>query len=235
MTQERWQRLTTWPLFVAALVFLVAYSWRVIGELDDSRAGVANLLLAVVWVMFAVDYVVSLALAPSGGRAAWFRKNLFDLAAVILPALRPLSLLRLVTMLDIMPRRGGAALRARIIVYASGATLLLVYMSALAVLSAERSAADASIDSLGDAWWWAFVTVTTVGYGDLAPVTVLGRLIAVGLMIGGIALLGVITATLSSWLIERIAGPDDDASTGDVRRLEQKIDELHRLLEQRAP
>jgi voltage-gated potassium channel len=72
-------------------------------------------------------------------------------------------------------------------------------------LDAERSSRDANISDFGDAIWWAVSTMTTVGYGDHYPVTPVGRLVAFGLMIGGIALLGTVTATLASWLVETVA------------------------------
>jgi Ion channel len=63
----------------------------------------------------------------------------------------------------------------------------------------------------GDAIWWAVTTMTTVGYGDHYPITAGGRLVAFGLMIGGIALLGTVTATLASWLIETVAAEKEQA------------------------
>ena len=83
---------------------------------------------------------------------------------------------------------------------------LLAFCAALAVLDAERSSPDANITDFGDAIWWAITTMTTVGYGDRYPVTSVGRLVAFGLMIGGIALFGTVTATLASWLVETVAG-----------------------------
>ena len=80
-----------------------------------------------------------------------------------------------------------------------------MFVAALAVLDFERNAREASITTFGDALWWAFVTITTVGYGDYSPVTVEGRLVAVGLMLGGIALIGLVTASLASWIVERVA------------------------------
>ncbi|EME62530.1 ion transport protein, partial [Rhodococcus ruber BKS 20-38] len=123
--------------------------------------------------------------------------------------LRPLRLLRLVTLLGVVHRSVGTALRGRVIVYASGSTALLLVVSSLAMLDAERTAPDATITTYPDALWWSAVTVTTVGYGDFAPVTATGRLIAVALMIAGIALLGVVTATLASWLVERVGEQDE--------------------------
>lgn len=62
----------------------------------------------------------------------------------------------------------------------------------------------ANITSFGDAVWWTCVTISSVGYGDYYPVTGLGRLTAIGLMVAGIALLGSVTATIASWFVERI-------------------------------
>ncbi|CCQ16335.1 Kef-type K+ transport systems, predicted NAD-binding component (fragment), partial [Rhodococcus sp. AW25M09] len=79
----------------------------------------------------------------------------------------------------------------------------------LAMFDAERAAPAGSIKTFPDALWWAISTVTTVGYGDYSPSTATGRLIAVGLMVAGIALLGVVTATLASWLVQKVAEQDD--------------------------
>ena len=70
--------------------------------------------------------------------------------------------------------------------------------------------------------------MTTVGYGDHHPVTPGGRLVAVGLMIGGIALLGTVTAMLASWLVAAVAAEKAQADDlqGSIRRLETKIDRL---------
>ena len=69
------------------------------------------------------------------------------------------------------------------------------------MLDAERSAPDASITTFGEAVWWTITTISTVGYGDRYPVTVEGRLVAATLMVAGIALLGVVTASIAagSW------------------------------------
>jgi voltage-gated potassium channel len=58
--------------------------------------------------------------------------------------------------------------------------------------------------------WWACSALTTVGYGDVTPVTPLGRVIAVFLMVGGLALLGAVTGSFSSWLIQ-VFGREDKA------------------------
>lgn len=232
MTQERWQELTYWPLMIASVAFLAGYSWRVLTDASDQGVSVVAIIMVLTWVVFLVDYVVRLVLAEQGSR--WFRTHLFDLAVVVLPMFRPLRLLRVLTLVTVLQRTAGVALRSRIIIYGAGASTLLIYVGALAALDAERHAPGAEIVSFGDAVWWAFVTITTVGYGDFSPVTFSGRAVAVGLMVGGVAILGIVTATLSSWVIERAAtlGSDDleSATRGQVRAIALQLEDLARRL-----
>lgn len=200
MTQEWWQKRSEWPLAIAALVFLAAFSVQVI---SNQESVLVEILIWGTWAIFAADYVVNLVLAPRKGQ--WFVRNLYELAIVALPVLRPLRLLRLVSLLQIMSRVGGSALRGRLLSYVLGAAALLTYSGALGVLDAEENAPGSNLTTFGDAIWWALTTITTVGYGDHYPVTLLGRLVAAGLMIGGVAILGVVTASVASWLVQSVA------------------------------
>ena len=107
--------------------------------------------------------------------------------------LQPLRLLRLVFLFRVLNRRAENSMRGRITAYVATSTGLLIFSAALAVLDAERGAKGANITNFGDAVWWSVTTMSTVGYGDEYPVTTTGRLVAVALMIGGVALLGVVT------------------------------------------
>ncbi|ODU50075.1 MAG: hypothetical protein ABT07_03755 [Microbacterium sp. SCN 70-10] len=128
-----------------------------------------------------------------------------DLAVVFVPILRPVRLLGALTRLTSFTRTAGSSVRAQLIIYGLGSVSLLIWQVALVVLQAERHTPGANILTFGDAIWWAVCTVTTVGYGDYAPVTVTGRLAAVVLMAGGVVLVGLIVATISSWASERVA------------------------------
>lgn len=227
MDQSRWNRIVEWPLTFAAVVFLVAYSWEVIADPGGSTEATLELVLSVTWAVFLLDYIVNLALAEARWR--WFRSHVPGLLVVALPLLRPLRLLRLVTLVSVLQRTIGSAFRVRVVTYVVGASVLLVYVAALAILDSERAAPGANITNLGDALWWAFVTITTVGYGDFTPVTIQGRFIAAALMVGGVALIGTVTATLASWIVQRVETAEEDASAatrGEVRALTQQIAEL---------
>lgn len=216
----KWEKATEWPLTIAAILFLAAYTIQILAHPDGLLSALCELILWVTWSVFLVDYVCRLVIAENRWR--WFYRHLLDLAIVVLPMLRPLRLMRFFTVLAILGRGTGTMLRGRVALYTAGATVLTVFIAALAVLDAEQGAGD--IDTFGDAIWWAFVTITTVGYGDYYPITLAGRMIAVGLMIGGIALIGVVTATLASWIVERVS----DQSTKTATATEHQVEELRR-------
>ncbi|WP_396641209.1 potassium channel family protein [Microbacterium sp.] len=218
---ERWQSATDWLLTTAAILFLIAYATQILAEPTGVIAGVCEVILYVTWGVFLIDYVVRLAIVENRGR--WFVRHLLDLAIVVLPMLRPLRLMRFLAIIAIFQRGAGNMLRGRVVMYTVGATILTVVIAGLAVYDAER--ANGNIDSFGDAMWWAFVTITTVGYGDYYPVTIAGRVVAVGLMIGGIALIGVVTATLASWIVERVS---DAASQQKPAATEEHVESLRR-------
>lgn len=206
---ERWGQLTYWPLAVAAAVFLVTYTIHVIGDVQGTWSAVTSLIIALIWVMFVAEYLIKLSL--SSPRRLWFRTHKFELVLALLPALRPVRLLDAFTRLASFTRTTGSYIRARLLIYGAGSALILIWYISLVVLQFERNAPGASITSFGAAVWWAFCTVTTVGYGDYVPVTVPGRVAATFLMAGGVVLVGLVVATISSWVVERAARGHDDA------------------------
>jgi len=107
-----------------------------------------------------------------------------------------------------------------------GSAALLVFVGALAVLDAEQSVPDAKILTFGDALWWAVTTITTVGYGDLYPVTAVGRAVAVALMLSGIAVLGVVTASIATWLVQRVSDTTETAVENAEQPVLAEITEL---------
>jgi voltage-gated potassium channel len=173
--------------------------------------------------VFGVDYLVRLVLAEN--RRRWFVRHLFDLAILALPALRPLRLLRLVILIGALQKAVGSAIRGRIIVYTVFGTVILIYAGSLAVLDAERDH-NPQFKTFSDALWWSITTITTVGYGDKVPVTPTGRLIAVLLMIGAIGLVGSITATLASWIVQRVAEEDTASEAVSEAATSAHINEL---------
>jgi voltage-gated potassium channel len=228
----RWERKLDAPLTISTVAFLIAYACPILDP--GLSAGLRDLCTATVWttwMLLGVDYVARLALSTDRGR--FIRRNPLDLVVLVLPLLRPLRLLRLVTLLTALNRFAGSSLRGRVGLYLVGSVTMICFVASLAVLDAERGR-DGSIQTFGDALWWSMTTITTVGYGDAFPVTTTGRFIAVALMLAGIAVLGVVTASFASWLIEEVSeatGEAEAASRQDILELRAEVAHLRTLLE----
>ncbi|HEX5145271.1 MAG TPA: ion channel [Mycobacterium sp.] len=227
---HRWERSTEYPLAAMAAVFLCVYSFQVLVRPRPAISHTVNVVMLALYLVFVVDYLVRLALASDRWR--WFFHHLLDLAIVALPFLFHLRALRLIVLVQILQRAAGDAVRGRVAVYAAGSAVLLVYVAALASLQTERLAPHANITTFGNALWWSITTITTVGYGDYYPVTTSGKVIAALLMIGGISLLGVITATITSWIVQRVAEEDSASQAVTIAHVEQLRQDIARLSEQ---
>ncbi|BBZ43496.1 potassium channel family protein [Mycobacterium parmense] len=215
---------------MVAIAYLVVYSVHVLRPPHGAEPRILGWASWVTWLVFVVDYVVRLGLATD--RRHWFVHHLFDLLIVALPFMGPLRLLRVVVVFSALQKAVGDAVRGRIMIYTVAAAALLIYVASLAILDVERSYPGATIDSFGKALWWSITTVTTVGYGDLYPVTVTGRVIAALLMIGGISLIGVVTGSLASWIVQRVSEADTANQQATALTIEQLRSELRALAEQ---
>ncbi|MFE0382814.1 potassium channel family protein [Streptomyces bungoensis] len=241
--QARWEQRTQRPLLALAVAFAVAYAVPIVdGSAGHSLTELCTVVEWVVWGAFAADYLIRLALTTE--RRQFVRTHWPDLCAVLLPVLQPLRLLRLVATLLLVGRRARMAPQIRLTTYVVGSVVGLLMFGSLAVLSVERDSPHGNIRTLGDAVWWSFTTMTTVGYGDHAPTTGLGRMIAVGLMLSGIALLGVVTANIAAWFISRFEKDDVEerrqteaiaALTEEVRLLRAEVARLTTREEQQEP
>ncbi|MFG2312112.1 potassium channel family protein [Streptomyces sp. NPDC048566] len=228
---QRWEQRTGGWLIALAAVYLAAYAVPILdpGLPHAWRAAAADVTFAV-WALLAAEFLLRFAMADR--RWQFVKVRLFDLATLVLPPLRPL---RLVTIVFMVVRRNASTLgrvRLRLGTYVAACTALLLFLSSLTILDVERRNPDASITTFGDALWWSVTTVTTVGYGDLYPTTTQGRLIAIALMVGGIALAGLVTATLASWFMDRFSelrageaqtNSEISALTEEVRRLRDEL------------
>jgi len=185
----------------AVLVALALLSLWLIPKPDVGWVRWANLLI---WVVFLADYVVRLCLAPR--KATFIRQNVPSLIASLpLDFLRPVRLLRLVRLVRLVRigtslvsfgRTVRGVLTTNGLAYVLAAVVCLVLVGGLVICAVEPA-----MGNYGDGLWWSVVTLTTVGYGDISPTTVAGRVTAVALMIVGIGLVGTVTASVATYFI----------------------------------
>jgi voltage-gated potassium channel len=231
---EAWERRTDYPLTALAVLYLAVYAVQVLA----TRPGQASWWwldagLWAVWAVFVVDYLVRLVLARRTWRFVY--RHPLDLLIVAAPFFRFLRLLRLVAAISTLGRVLRDDFRGRVGSYLIVSVSLLSIVAALGVYEAERDAPEASILTFGDSLWWVLTTITTVGYGDLSPVTTEGRLVAAGLMLAGIAVLGTVTAAIATWFLEQVGAHDaSEAVSGpevdhDRARHDELLAELRHL------
>jgi voltage-gated potassium channel len=183
-----------------ALIFLVTYSYPAfVVEVSSSTQKFIDIVQWVCWFAFALDLLVGIFRANA--KADFIKHHLFDVAAVLLPFLRPLRLMRVISFGGLVIQKVAIGRQFAITLKVAIASIFIAYVAAVQVTISERNVEGSNIKNFGDGIWWAVTTVTTVGYGDRFPVSTEGRLLAVLLMIAGISLVGVITASVASWFV----------------------------------
>jgi voltage-gated potassium channel len=228
-----WDRRVDHWLTGLAVLFLVAYAWQVLDtDLGERGRAALEWFLTGTWVVFGLDYLVRIALAERRWR--FVGTHLVDLAILLLPMFRQLRVLRVITVISVLNRQLRDDVRGKVVFYVVGTVALVGFVAALAVLDAERDAPDATITTFGDAVWWTLTTISTVGYGDRYPVTVEGRIVASALMVAGIALLGVVTASIASWFVETLRTARDDTDARLTAEMTETDQQLAAVAEQLA-
>jgi voltage-gated potassium channel len=197
-----------------------------------------------IWLAFCAEFLAKFTLARYRLHFVWHAW--LDIAVIVLSppflvpqeveglrALRAIRLLRLLRVVRLLSLAGiglrltQRVLRHRGLAYVIMVALVIVGVGALAVYHLEQGV-NPAVATLGDAVWWAVVTATTVGYGDVSPVTGEGRAVAVFLMLVGIAVIGVFTATVASYFFEQQRGDHQSQVDERLKAIEEKLDQILR-------
>jgi voltage-gated potassium channel len=188
-----------------------------------------------IWAIFLVEFVFGIIVAEN--RKAYARGNWLGVAVIVfsfpllpdlLASIRVLRVARIARLLRVLAvtGRGLSAMRSTLagqsLIYVAALTTLLTISAAalMSVIEPETVRGD-----FGSSLWWAVVTVTTVGYGDIAPVTPIGRVLAVVLMLSGLGLLSTLAASISAYFV----GSDNDL---EIAAIHEHLGRIERLLEQ---
>ncbi len=186
------------PLAVLGFVYLLVYALQVSLDADDENQALLEVISWAIYFIFAFDLALRAIIATSVSQ--FLRTSWLEVLALVVPFMRVLRVLRiLVAIRGIKP-----LLKSRMSSTATYLILLLPltwFIGGVAVLDAEKNATGTHISNLGDALWWSLATITTVGYGDLYPITTEGKGVAAIIMLLGIALFSTSAGILASWIM----------------------------------
>jgi voltage-gated potassium channel len=206
------ERVTKYPMALLGIAWLVVAVVILTTDLNGSASIVLVGTLFALWAILLIEYLVRLVVTPD--RHGYLRRRWVEPATVVVP---PLQGCRFVGIEKVCLLLHEGELRMEVILkhhslfrvlLAAAATL---FIGAWLVLLFEKNAKGSNIHNYPDALWWAIVTVTTVGYGDRFPETGGGRSVAVVLMLVGIGLIGVLTATVASVFIKEHTDDNKEA------------------------
>lgn len=212
------------PILIFAALLAAVTVVLIFADLSKSARNALIIVDLLIWAFFVIDYVVRFTLATP--KKEFVREEWPDLVLVVVPLLQParllgsiLRLLRLTAAVDRSRQGAGRFLVRHKLYLALGWALGLVLMAAVITPIVEPD--NSKFKSFGDGIWWAVVTTTTVGYGDLVPESTSGRIIGLVLMLAGIGIIGIITANIAAMFLEP---PDSEASTGDEAPTPANVD-----------
>jgi voltage-gated potassium channel len=209
------ERVTKYPLTLLGIAWLVIAIVVLTTDLNGSASTVLVGTLFVLWAILLVEYVIRLVVTTD--RRGNLKRRRVEPATVVVPPLQGWHFVGMERM-SLLVYEGELRVEAilkhhslfRVLIAAAGT----LFLGAWLVLLFEEKAKGSNIHSYPDALWWAIVTVTTVGYGDRCPDTAGGRAVAVVLMLVGIGLIGVLTATVASVFVKE----HTDANREELRK-----------------
>jgi voltage-gated potassium channel len=235
------------PLEIITLILsiyvLIALLIQSLVPLPPDAVALLDWIDLLVCIVFLTDFFVRFRRAPS--KLAFLKWGWIDFVSSI-PAVNIFRVGRVVRIIRIMRVLRAFRSTKNLLVYllrerkttslaaVTTISLIVVIFAAIAVLQFETSP-DSNIKTAGDAFWWAFVTVTTVGYGDKFPLSTEGRIVACILMAVGVGLFGTVTGFIASLFVEPELTQDGSAHDRvlqEIRSLDAKISSLEAKLDE---
>ena len=180
-------------MMLAALTVVVCVVWQLSSDLTPEQAKYIKFIDISIWLIFTLDYVIRIFYAKE--KLIFFKKNIIELLAII-----PLDMvfqgLRILVYITRLFKRMDRFIKQNNFNLVLWLTFATIFCGAIAISYIESM-------PMNDAIWWAFVTASTVGYGDISPTSTAGRLVAVILMLVGIGFIGILTGNIATYFLNK--------------------------------
>jgi voltage-gated potassium channel len=208
----------SWPIAILIIYSVICYSAETLPELSDGTIRFLYYSELIVVAIFTIEYLYRIYAAPKKRHFILSYYGLIDLLAIIpfylatavdLRTLRLLRLLRIARLLKLA--RYNAAIqrftralyivKEELIIF-SFSSIVIIYLAAVGIYHFENNAQPEVFRSIFDCLWWAVITLTTVGYGDIYPITIGGRVFTFVVLMVGLGMIAVPTGIVASALSE---------------------------------
>ena len=231
---RRWAQRFEWPMLILVLWILLQWALESARLIPPSVSRVADWL---VWLAFVAETAILTSLVRD--RRRYLLTNWINLAIIVTgfpllwgdtPLAGILRGLRLVLMFGLL-LRVSRTWRQVLAQHHLGNSLFIMLFVVL-VAGFLIAYIDPGIDTPWEGIWWAMATVTTVGYGDVVPVSEQGRLVGFILLVLSVLLLALVTANISAFLVNRGIVKGETQVQDQLRRMEQRLEQIERLLKE---
>ncbi|WP_283410027.1 potassium channel family protein [Anoxynatronum buryatiense] len=240
VSKKRWANVYEWfmVILVVVVVIMLFIEYRL--ELSPQASILFQRVDTSILIIFALDYVIRLFWAEK--KKTFIRSNIPDLVAIVpfssvfrlarlarltrlIRLTRTMRLVRVAVWLSRFKDKFSVFIRTNGLIYMVFITMAVTLMGAVSIYLLEDMSV---IDSL----WWSFVTITTVGYGDISPSTNGGKLLASVLMLVGIGFLGMVTGTIATYFLGDKKTEAVSYRDMTVQSIKLKLDDFDNLSEE---
>ncbi|SDT07902.1 voltage-gated potassium channel [Maribacter dokdonensis] len=214
--------------FIQALIFIsiISFSYETIPDLDVTTRKVLRAIEVFCVIIFSIEYLLRIYVADHKLKFVFSFYGVIDFLAILpfylalgidLRSLRALRFLRLFRILKLMRynraikhfTKAIALAKEEILLFLI-VTLILIYFSAVGIYYFENEVQPENFSSIFDSLWWAIITLTTVGYGDVYPVTVGGKVFTFFILMIGLGIVAIPTGIISSALTKSVDKKEDE-------------------------
>jgi len=231
---RRWAARFEWPMLLVVLLILMQWMLENAGMISATTSRVADWLI---WLAFVVETSVLTALVRD--KRTYLLNNWINLTIIVIgfpplwgdtPLAGILRGLRALLMFGLLLRL-SRTWRQVLMQHHLGNSLIIMFV-VVVVSGVVIAYIDPGVKTPWEGIWWALATVTTVGYGDVVPISEKGRIVGVVLLLLSVVLLSLVTANISAFLVSRGAVKGESEVHERLRRMEARLERIERLLKE---